>query len=129
MSYGKKCICEKCGEQYIESEWCKTCQLNYLSGLKENFTSRNKQIDDFIQLMQLKVNDYSDIVFEWIPYDQFNDFKGIGQGSFSTIFSAIWRDGPLKYSLNKYERCPNKKVVLKCIYNTHNITSEFLNEV
>lgn len=129
MSYGKGWICENCGEQFKESEWCKTCQLNYLNGLKENFTSGNKKIDDFIKLMQLQVNDYSDIVFEWVPYDQFNDINEINHGSFSTIFSAIWRDGPLKYNLNKYERYPNKKVGLKCIYNTHNIISEFLNEV
>ncbi|GBB91010.1 hypothetical protein RclHR1_01810013 [Rhizophagus clarus] len=94
MSYEKRRICEKCSEQFVEPEWCKTCQLNFLNCLKESFTSGNKTIDDFIKLMQLKVNNYSDIVFEWIPYDQ----------------------------------CPNERVALKCVYNTHNIMSEFLNE-
>ncbi|GBC28024.2 kinase-like domain-containing protein [Rhizophagus irregularis DAOM 181602=DAOM 197198] len=44
------------------------------------WTSGNGKIDYFIQEMQLKINGhgYDDIVFEWIPYSQFNDIKEIG---------------------------------------------------
>ena len=45
--------------------------------------------------MQLKIDSLSDIVFEWIPYDQFSDIKEIGRGGFATVYSAIWKDGPL----------------------------------
>jgi hypothetical protein len=40
-------------------------------------------------------------------------------------------DGPLNYDNNKmeYKRTPNEKVALKCLYNSQNITNEFLNEV
>ena len=44
--------------------------------------------------MQLKIDFYDDIVFEWIPYNQFIDIKKIG-GSFVEVYSAIWKDGPL----------------------------------
>ena len=47
--------------------------------------------------MQLKIDGPFDVVFEWIPYNQFSDIKEIGRGGFATVYSAIWKDGPLKY--------------------------------
>ncbi|PKY19389.1 hypothetical protein RhiirB3_523489 [Rhizophagus irregularis] len=35
----------------------------------------NEIIDDSIQEMRLKINHYRDNIFEWIPYDQFNEIK------------------------------------------------------
>ncbi|EXX65848.1 hypothetical protein RirG_129400 [Rhizophagus irregularis DAOM 197198w] len=81
--------------------------------------------------MQLKINNHDDVIFEWIPYNQFNDIKRIGKGGFATVYSAIWKDGLLKYDINKaqYVRNSNTKVALKYLYNSQNITSEFLHEV
>ena len=81
--------------------------------------------------MQLKINDVDDIVFEWTPYSQFSDIKEIGKGDFATVYSAIWKDGPLKYDYGnkEYTRIFNYKVALKCLHNSQNITNEFLNEV
>ena len=82
--------------------------------------------------MQLKIDNWDDIVFKWIPYNQFSDIKKIGEGGFSTVYSAIWKDGPLRYYRNaeKYVKpYPNYKVALKCLHNSQNITNEFLNEV
>ena len=52
--------------------------------------------------MQLKRNFHDDIIFEWIPYNQFDDIKEIRKGDFATIYSAIWKGGPLYYNKNKY---------------------------
>ena len=93
--------------------------------------------------MQLKRSSHNDIVFEWIPYNQLGDIKEISKGDFATIHSAIWKNGPLHCSIiinynwriNKnsirfeYARKSDKKVVLKCLYNSQNITNEFLDEV
>ena len=81
--------------------------------------------------MQLKINGSHDIVFEWIPYNQFNDIKEIDKGGFATVYSAKWKNGPLYYNFSKkgYERRPDKRVALKCLYDSQNITNEFLNEV
>ena len=81
--------------------------------------------------MQLKINRRSDIVFEWIPYNQFSNIKEIGRGGFATVYSAIWKDGPLKYNEDneEYTRRSNYKVALKCLHNSQNITNKFLNEV
>ena len=78
--------------------------------------------------MQLKRSSYDDIIFEWIPYNQFNNIKEISKSDSAIIYSAIWKDGPLIYDF-EYERKPDKKVVLKYIHNSQNITDEFLNEV
>jgi serine/threonine protein kinase len=91
----------------------------------------NEKVIDFIQQMQLKVNYHYDVVFEWIPYNQFNDIEEVGEGGFSTVYSAIWKDGPLYFDDNKMEwiRKINKKVALKCLHNSQNINEKFLNEV
>ncbi|UZO11839.1 uncharacterized protein OCT59_003395 [Rhizophagus irregularis] len=93
--------------------------------------SGNEKIDYFIQEMQLKINNYDDIVFEWIPYSQFKNIKKVGKGGFSTVYLAKWKDGPLKYDADKkiYYRNPNRKIALKWLYNSQNITDKFLNEV
>ena len=81
--------------------------------------------------MQLKRSSHDDIVFEWIPYNQFNDIKEISKGDFATIHSAIRKDGALYYDYHKeeYKRKSGKKIGLKCLHNSQNITNEFLDEV
>ena len=81
--------------------------------------------------MQLKIDPDINMIFEWIPYNQFDYIKKIGNGGFANVYSAKWKVGPLNYNVHTkmYERCPNKKVALKCLYKSQNITNEFLNEV
>jgi hypothetical protein len=81
--------------------------------------------------MQLKINDPDDIVFEWIPYNQFSDINEIKMSDSATVFLAMWKDGPLNYDFNKYEytRSQNTKVVLEYFHESQNITIEFLYEV
>jgi hypothetical protein len=69
------------------------------------------------------------MIFEWIPYDQFNDIKEIGKGGFSTVYSAIWKNGLLSYIGSEWRRIPNTRVALKCLYNSCDSLDEFINEV
>src|SRR5688572_5312405 len=88
-------------------------------------TSGNEKIDKLIQKMHLKINYYSDIVFEWIPYNQFDNIEEVNKSDFATVYSAIWKDGSLYYGYNKeYIRKSDKKVALKCLHNSQNITNE-----
>src|SRR5436305_13790697 len=123
--------CKKCGEIYTDVvwRWCKPCQIVILK--RTNLTSGNEKFDNFIQEMQLKIEDENSIVFEWIPYNQFSDIEEIGKGGFATVYSAIWKDGPLKYSIisKRYTRKSNYEITLKCLHNSQNITNEFLNEI
>ncbi|GES95353.1 kinase-like domain-containing protein [Rhizophagus clarus] len=124
-----KYYCENCGERYnnqfeMDNKSCILCQINH----------ENDKINDLIQEMRLNVNHNSsevDMIFEWIPYDQFVDIKEIGKGGFSKVYSAIWKDGLLFYKKGRYywERVPNTRVALKCLYNSQNFIDKFINEV
>ncbi|GBC27957.2 kinase-like domain-containing protein [Rhizophagus irregularis DAOM 181602=DAOM 197198] len=70
--------------------------------------SGNEKINNFIQNRQLKIINYNDIVLEWIPYNQFDEIKEIGKNGFITVYSAIWKDGPLHYQYGEYTRDSNK---------------------
>ena len=128
-------LCKKCGKKCTDKvwKWCKPCQIDNLKGNFINWTSDNEKIDNFIQEMQLKIDKWNDIVFEWIPYNQYTiDIKEIGKDDFITLHSAIWKDGPLHYNedTEKYiKSSPNYKVALKCLHNSQNDTNEFLSEV
>uniref|UniRef100_U9UAU4 Protein kinase domain-containing protein n=1 Tax=Rhizophagus irregularis (strain DAOM 181602 / DAOM 197198 / MUCL 43194) TaxID=747089 RepID=U9UAU4_RHIID len=89
------------------------------------YTSGNKKIDNFIQERQLKIKDHDDVVFEWIPYNQFDQVKKICKNSFVAVYSAIWGDGPLYYQHDKYIRDSNKEVTLKFL-NDSQIFTEFV---
>ncbi|GET02080.1 kinase-like domain-containing protein [Rhizophagus clarus] len=128
-----KGYCVKCDKMFenIQYKWCKPCQIDYF---KKNFiSSRNDEIDDLIQEMHSKINDYKDIVFEWIPYNQFDQFdiiKDVGMGLVN-LYSAVWKDGPLEYDTDakKYERRSNKLFTLKFFNTTHNVINDLSNEI
>src|ERR1043165_7359536 len=103
---------------------------DYILVLQDVYYSGNKKIDDLIQAMQLKINE-SDIVFKWIPYNQFDNIEKINKGDYATIYSAVLKNGPLVYNDNKMEyiRKSDKKVALKCLHDSQNVTNELLNEV
>ncbi|RGB38873.1 kinase-like domain-containing protein [Rhizophagus diaphanus] len=95
------------------------------------WTSGNEKIDDFIQEIQFKTNN-PDIVFEWIPYNQFNEIKETGKNDLMTAYSAIWKDGPLyvKNEQRDHSRDSNKEVALKCLHNnSQNPFGSLINEV
>ena len=102
--------------------------------LKQNFdkwTSGNEFIDRFIQEAQLNTK-YKDQILEWIPYNRLESVKYLDKGGFSTIYEAIWLDGPIEtwdHDEKKWIRYNNKKVALKNLGKSSNLSKEFLNEV
>uniref|UniRef100_U9TKW6 Uncharacterized protein n=1 Tax=Rhizophagus irregularis (strain DAOM 181602 / DAOM 197198 / MUCL 43194) TaxID=747089 RepID=U9TKW6_RHIID len=122
--------CEKCGNEYDNSsyKWCKECQINQLKNNFSDWTSGNIKIDDFIQKMQLKINGCHNEIFEWIPYNEFIEIEEIGNNDLAT---AIWKDGPLYYSSirRSYDREINKKVILKYLCNSQNVSHLFLSHI
>ena len=96
----------------------------------DKWTSGNDLINEFIQKTQL--NEYSKQILEWIPYNKLKNIKYLDKGGFSTIYEAIWLDGPIKrydYNENKLIRQNNKMVVIKSLNESSNLSNEFLNEV
>ncbi|CAB4441611.1 unnamed protein product [Rhizophagus irregularis] len=125
--------CLKCDKRYtnIEYKWCRSCEINFLKEKFVSWTSGNKNIDRFIQEMQLKIDHPTDIIFEWIPYHQFSSIEEIGKDNSAAVYLATWKDGPLFYSSskNKYTRSFNERVTLKCIYNSQIMMDDFLDKV
>jgi hypothetical protein len=81
--------------------------------------------------MQLNIDKYyhKNIVFEWIPYNQFNEIIEIGNNNSIIIYSAIWKDGPLCFDdYGGYTRYP-KQVILKYLQNSQNSIEFLINEV
>jgi hypothetical protein len=105
--------CERCGGMYKEN-LCKLCRKNDLKENYVNWTSGNKKIDKFIQEMQLKIIRRNEIIFEWIPYDLFDDIEEISKDEFGTLHSASWK---------------NEFVYLKLLHNSQYNIDEFLNKV
>ena len=111
--------------------WDKSTSFNWSwENVKKVVTEK---INNFIQEFQLKINNHTDIIVEWISYNQFDNIKEIGKDDLFTIYSAIWKNGQLNYDKNKrmYKRNlknQNEIVNLKS-FNSQNITEEFFDEV
>ncbi|GES83275.1 kinase-like domain-containing protein [Rhizophagus clarus] len=108
-------------------------KYNILEYLKNNFkiwTSGNEKIDKFIQERQLKIDEY-DTIIEWISYNQLDKIKETVKNGHITVYSAIWKDGPLYYDnlCEKYTRNSNKEVALKYFYNSQNSIDSLINEL
>ncbi|RIB19468.1 hypothetical protein C2G38_2036024 [Gigaspora rosea] len=50
---------------------------------------------------------------EWIPYEQFEQIEKINNGGFGTIYSAVWKQGPLHMTAYKFGRTKKIQVTLK----------------
>jgi hypothetical protein len=95
-------------------------------------TSGNEKINNFIREKQLEINNYENdiVVLEWIPYNQLEEIKETGKNGLITVYSAIWKDGPLHYQYNEYTRDSNKKVALICLHsNSQESIDSLINEV
>ena len=131
----KNQYCKRCGEMYnnIHIKLCKSCHIKSANIIIGNKNEKiNEKINDLIQEIQLKITNSYDIVPEWIPYNQFSNIVEISKDDFSVLYSAIWRDGPLRYNVydnKKLIRESDEIVILKYFFNSQNITDEFLNEV
>ena len=125
--------CSYCDKPFTEELWCKECDP---FRIMEGWTSGNPDIDKFIKdTMYDARNSIPKVKFlEWVPFDRFTDIKEIGEGGFAKVYSATWIDGRAKYikqddgSWKKREPKP-KKVALKRLNESQNMSAEYLNEV
>ncbi|GBC21864.2 kinase-like domain-containing protein [Rhizophagus irregularis DAOM 181602=DAOM 197198] len=141
---------ENCYNPDDKKLWCKECVPRYII---EGWTSENHDIDKFIKETIYNAKYYYDdyyngdsysnddikdsnfpIFLEWVPFDNFENIKQIGEGGFAKVYSAIWINGRSKYdkqddgSWEKRESEP-MRVALKRLNNSQNISAEYLNEL
>src|SRR3954451_4553982 len=85
-------ICGECYEPGSGYKWCQSCNAKRFKENFKNWTSGNKDIDEFIQYSQLNAVYYTKYL-EWIPFENFQDVTYITRGGFGKIYSAKWPEG------------------------------------
>ncbi|PKC04642.1 kinase-like protein [Rhizophagus irregularis] len=124
-------ICGECNEPGTGEKWCQPCNAKRFKDNFKNWTSGNKDIDEFIQQSQLNSVYYKKYL-EWIPFEKFQDITYIAEGGFGKIYSAKWPEGHIEYwdiENQKWHRRCWDKYALKSLNNSSNISSDFLNEI
>ncbi|PKK73533.1 hypothetical protein RhiirC2_847567 [Rhizophagus irregularis] len=121
----------ECKEPGTGENWCQSCNAKRFKDNFKNWTSGNKDIDEFIQQSQLNAM-YFKKYLEWIPFENFKDIIYITRGGFGKIYSAEWPEGFIRswdIENQKWDRNSNTKVALKSLDNSSCISTEFLNEI
>ena len=112
-------------------EWCQFCNSKHFQQDFNKWTSGNKEIDEFIQKFQLNAT-CGDEVLEWIPYEKFENIEYLAKGGFGIVHKAKWIDGQIwcwDNNRNTWDKSGNRDIVLKCLNNSQNLTTDFLQEV
>ena len=131
-AFSKYGICKECKQPNTGFLWCQSCNVQHFQQNFKNWTSKNCDIDEYIQNSQLKAKCYEEVL-EWVEYDKFENVEYLAE----SVYKAIWKDGYI-YCLdsgnNQWERYKEyykkgQPVALKYLYDSQNITAEFLKEV
>jgi hypothetical protein len=124
--------CPECQKERTSAAWCKNCDIAILKENFPNWTSGNSKIDELIRHTQLNANESMDYL-EWIEFEQFDLIENIKKrGAFSSIYSAIWTEGPrwnLDEEVEVWTRSGPMKVILKRLDNSQNMSKEFIDQV
>src|ERR1044072_6133906 len=88
-------LCSYCNKPNVYRNWCKQCNAKRFQQGFHKWTSGNKFIDKFIRKSQIN-SENPLYILEWIPYNRLTNVKYLDKGGFSTVYKAIWLDGPIK---------------------------------
>ncbi|CAB4414728.1 unnamed protein product [Rhizophagus irregularis] len=125
-------ICGECKEPGTGKKWCQPCNAKRFKDNFKNWTSGNKNIDEFIQHSQLNALHYYNYI-EWVPFEKFQNITYITEGGFGKIYSAEWPEGNIIHwdiENQKWHRYEGyDKYALKSLNNSSDISSDFLDEV
>ncbi|RHZ75373.1 hypothetical protein Glove_215g31 [Diversispora epigaea] len=122
--------CDKCHQKNIGFNWCHPCNAKQFQNEFDKWTSEDKEIDEFIQQIQLNANKRQDII-EWIPFEKLENITYLTKGGFGTAYKAEWLDGPINswdYKVKNWNRSGKQNVCLKSLDNSTNKIN-FLQEI
>ncbi|CAB4414499.1 unnamed protein product [Rhizophagus irregularis] len=88
-------ICGECKEPGTGEYWCQPCNAKRSKDNFKNWTSGNKDIDEFIQQSQLNALHFYNYI-EWVPFEKFQNITYITEGGFGKIYSAEWPEGNIE---------------------------------
>ncbi|CAG8497917.1 10392_t:CDS:2 [Paraglomus occultum] len=87
--------CDECKSTRTGYNWCQYCNNEQFQKDFANWTSGSGEIDDFIQVAQLKATNVRSVL-EWIDYKEFTNVKHLANGGNSSVFTAYWPRGPIR---------------------------------
>ncbi|CAG8639371.1 16187_t:CDS:2 [Cetraspora pellucida] len=99
-------ICINCGTERSNFALCKKCDV------VKSDSSGNDLVDKFIE-NTLESACLKEQIVEWIQFDKLKKLEIIGQGGFSTVYSAMWIDDT---------RGINQPVALKSLNDSTNLS-------
>ncbi|KAG9287607.1 hypothetical protein G9A89_019668 [Geosiphon pyriformis] len=123
--------CKKCGRANTGVDWCKSCNSSHFTEEFPKWSSGIESIDNFIREVQLEAESSIKIV-EWIPFNQFEEFKLIGKGGYSTVDKATWKGGRIRVwndQMMTWTRYGDHSVGLKRLHNSQRMDASFLYEL
>ncbi|RHZ81907.1 hypothetical protein Glove_117g80 [Diversispora epigaea] len=122
--------CNKCHQNNIGFNWCHPCNAKQFQNEFGKWTSEDREIDEFIQQIQLNANKRQEII-EWIPFEKLENITYLTKGGFGTAYKAKWLDGPIycwNYKVENWSRFKGQNVCLKSLDNSTN-KFDFLQEI
>ena len=129
--YIKYGLCKECNQPNTGVNWCQPCNSIHFQQDFDKWTSSNEEIDKFIRKIQLNATYYQEVL-EWVPYENFKNIEHLAERDFSTVYKAEWIDGYIlnwNVNQNKWGKLGNIDIALKCLKNSQNLATSFLQEV
>jgi hypothetical protein len=124
-------LCAECGKLFNGKKWCRPCNAEHFRGQTSKWTSWNPDLDNFLNKTQITANNVHSF-FEWVPFMNFVNIKYMAKGESSSVYRAIWKQGPILYwdtNTNNWKRFGSYEVVLKVIKGSQKNFGEFINAV
>ncbi|RHZ75492.1 hypothetical protein Glove_213g160 [Diversispora epigaea] len=129
--------CNECHQNIFGKNWCHPCNAKQFRNEFGKWRSEDREIDEFIQQIQLNANEHQEII-EWIPFDKLENITYLAKGGFGTVYKANWLDGFIKFPKKKkwyrfgkqavWYRNGKQSVCLKS-FNTSANKNDFLQEI
>ncbi|RHZ78874.1 hypothetical protein Glove_155g69 [Diversispora epigaea] len=123
-------LCIKCHQKNTDRNWCHPCNAKRFQTEFTKWTSEDREIDKFIQQIQLKAIKFQEII-EWIPYDRFENVIYLAKGGFGIVYKAKWLGGYIlfrDYKVENWKRSKKQDVCLKSLDSSTN-KFDFLQEI
>ncbi|CAG8647437.1 34416_t:CDS:2 [Gigaspora margarita] len=119
--------CQICQSWTYSIQYCEFCIQDYLKVDFGNWTSGNDEIDIIIRQSQICVSS-PEKIFRWIPYEDFEKVTLKTKGGHASIYSAIWKDGLLKWDSEEllFENVGPRCVILKKLENSSQMDGRWL---
>ncbi|GES75236.1 kinase-like domain-containing protein [Rhizophagus clarus] len=126
--------CIECKQPRRHYQWCQPCERKQCVENFKNWTSGDERIDKFLQDAQF-CSTRPQTYLEWIPFDKLGNINVLNTNSgnkTSTVYSAIWKDGPRimwDQRNEKYERAETKVTIVNKDGDDNDQINEILNEL